>query len=70
MTCSLLKGCTAYDAIPVFVAAGAISNAGEALRTEVHALQAVTIGIPIFETDCQVLKQAVAIVDHNYMSQI
>jgi hypothetical protein len=49
MNCSFSKSCTAYDAIQIFVAAGAISNAGEALRTEVDALlQAVTIGRPIF----------------------
>jgi hypothetical protein len=55
-----------HEGVPVFAAAGALSNAGEALRTEAHAmLQAAKladqlgIGRPIFATDCQVLKTAV-----------
>jgi hypothetical protein len=34
MNCSLLKSYTSYDAIPVFTAAGDISNGVEAPRTE------------------------------------
>jgi hypothetical protein len=61
-------GCVARDhaSQPIFAAAGAISNAGEALRTETEALlhaisiaEQVGIGRPIFATDCQVLQQAV-----------
>jgi ribonuclease HI len=61
-------GCIARDhsSSPIFAAAGSVSNAGEAIRTETQALlQAITIaeqfgiGRPIFATDCQVLEQAI-----------
>jgi ribonuclease HI len=66
-------GCIARDhsSLPIFAAAGSISNVGEAIHTETQALlQAITIaeqfgiGRPIFATDCQVLERAIT--TNNY----